>query len=184
MQWPRGPSRWAASSRIFGPWTILGTSGFILRPEALVALTVVVEAAARFAPRAAAAGVELRADADTGLSLLADRAAVERILGNLIDNALAVARPDGQVLVEARAGMGSAVAIRVSDDGPGFPPGSLERAFDRFYRSNPARTGPGTGLGLSIVRALARAHGGDAVAENLAPTGARVSVTLPALPRP
>ncbi len=162
----------------------LGTSGVVLRPEALDALTLVVQAAARFAPRATAAGVGLRADADAGLSLVADRAAMERILGNLIDNALAVARPGGQVLVEARPGTGGAVAIRVSDDGPGFPPGSLERAFDRFYRSNPARTGPGTGLGLSIVRALARAHGGDAVAENLAPTGARVSVTLPALPAP
>jgi two-component system sensor histidine kinase MprB len=107
---------------------------------------------------------------------------MERILGNLIDNALSVARQGGQVLVEARGATGGGVAIRVSDDGPGFPPGSLERAFDRFYRSNPARTGPGTGLGLSIVRALARAHGGDAVAENLAPTGARVTVTMPVMP--
>ena len=73
------------------------------------------------------------------------------------------------------------MAFRVSDDGPGFPAGSLERAFDRFYRADPARTGPGTGLGLSIVRALARAHGGDAVAENLAPSGARITVTLPAV---
>ena len=48
-----------------------------------------------------------------------------------------------------------------------FPPGSLERVFDRFYRADPARSGPGSGLGLAIVRALARAHGGDATAENL-----------------
>lgn len=162
----------------------LGTSGVLLRPEALDALTLAVEAAARFAPRAATAGVELRADADAGLSLVADRIAIERILGNLIDNALAVARQGSRVLVEARGTATGAVVIRVSDDGPGFPPGSLERAFDRFYRANPARTGPGTGLGLSIVRALARAHGGDAVAENLAPTGARVTVTIPAVATP
>jgi signal transduction histidine kinase len=85
------------------------------------------------------------------------------------------------VLVEARLAAGGSVAIRVSDDGPGFPAGSVERAFDRFFRADPARTGPGTGLGLSIVRALARAPGGDAVAENLAPSGARVTVTLPAI---
>ena len=160
----------------------LGSGGLALRPEALDPGTMAAEAVARFAPRAAAAGVELRAGTDEGLALTADRAAVERILGNLIENALAASRSGGQVLVEARAaagGSGRAVAFRVSDDGPGFPPGSLERAFDRFYRADSARAGPGTGLGLSIVRALARAHGGDAVAENLAPSGARVTVTLP-----
>jgi signal transduction histidine kinase len=159
----------------------LGTGGLALRPEALDPAGLAADAVARFVPRAAAAGVDLRADSDPGLSLAADRAAVERILGNLIDNSLAVARPRGHVLVEARLAAGGSIALRVSDDGPGFPAGSLERAFDRFFRADPARTGPGTGLGLSIVRALARAHGGDAVAENLAPSGARITVTLPAV---
>jgi signal transduction histidine kinase len=161
----------------------LGTGGVALRPEALDPGVLAAEAVARFAPRAAAGGVDLRAEADAGLSLAADHAAVERILGNLIDNALAVARNGGRVLVEARLAAGGAVAFRVSDDGSGFPAGSVDRAFDRFYRADPARSGPGTGLGLSIVRALARAHGGEAVAENLAPSGARITVTLPAVAR-
>jgi signal transduction histidine kinase len=55
-------------------------------------------------------------------------------------------------------------------------------AFDRFYRGDPARSGPGSGLGLAIVRELARAHGGVAIAENLTPRGARVSVILPVQP--
>lgn len=160
----------------------VGTAGVALRPEPLDPAALVVDAAARFGPRAAAAGVELRTAADPGLTLAADRAAVERILGNLVDNALAVVPAGGHVLVEAQAGVAGGVAFRVSDDGPGFPAGSLERAFDRFYRADPARTGSGTGLGLSIVRALARAHGGDAVAENLAPSGARVTASLPGLP--
>ena len=159
----------------------LGTGGLALRPEGLDPSALAADAVGRFAPRAAVGGVDLRADSDPGLSLAADRAAVERMLGNLIDNSLAVARPGGHVLVEARLAAGGSVAFRVSDDGPGFPAGSLDRAFDRFFRADPARTGPGTGLGLSIVRALARAHGGDAVAENLAPSGARVTVTLPAV---
>lgn len=158
-----------------------GTSGVPLRPEALDPAALVADAVTRFAPRASAERVELRSDADQGLDLVADRAAVERILGNLVDNALAVVPAGGHVLVEARRGAGDSVAFRVSDDGPGFPPGSLERVFDRFYRADPARTGPGTGLGLSIVLALARAHGGTAVAENLAPTGGRVTVALPAI---
>ena len=160
----------------------VGTAGVALRPEQLDPAALVADAVARFGPRADAAGIELRAAFDPGLALASDRAAIERILGNLVDNALGVVPSGGHVLVEAQAVGTGSVAFRVSDDGPGFPAGSLERVFDRFYRADPARTGPGTGLGLSIVRALARANGGDAVAENLAPTGARVTVTLPATP--
>jgi signal transduction histidine kinase len=172
-----------------------------LRPEPLDAGALVAAAIERFAPAAAAAGIELRGEhgrADGGppsdddpptLSLTADRAAVERVLANLVENALAaVPRPGGQVLVDAhrvRDAQGrAAVALRVSDDGRGFPPGTLERVFDRFYRADAARSGSGSGLGLAIVRALARAHGGEATAENLAPTGARVTVTLPVVSLP
>lgn len=179
-----------------------------LRPEPLDAGALVAAAVERFAPAAAAAGIELRGEDAHGpggsavdgaapggsddppvLTLTADRAAVERILANLVENALAsVPRPGGHVLVDACPVRGearpAAVAFRVSDDGRGFPPGSLDRVFDRFYRADPARSGPGSGLGLAIVRALARAHGGDATAENLAPTGARVTVTLPVVPLP
>ena len=56
------------------------------------------------------------------------------------------------------------------------------RVFERFYRADPARTGPASGLGLAIVRELATAHGGTAHAENVAPHGARVSVVLPTVP--
>jgi two-component system sensor histidine kinase MprB len=72
----------------------------------------------------------------------------------------------------------------VTDDGPGFAPGDVDRAFQRLYRGDPSRSGPGTGLGLAIVRELARAHGGDAIAENVAPHGARISVSLPVTPGP
>lgn len=152
-----------------------------LMPEPLDPAALVADAEARFAQAAARAGAELRADADEGLELLADRGATERILGNLVANALASVRPGGHVLVEARRSGERGVAFRVSDDGSGFPPGALERVFDRFYRADPARSGSGSGLGLSIVRALAAAHGGTATAENLAPTGARVTVELPSV---
>ena len=123
------------------------------------------------------------------LSLAADRIALDRILGNLVDNALSVVGPGGKIRLEARAVDGGAevdgpaIAFSVVDDGPGFTPGGTTRAFERFYRGDPSRTGQGSGLGLSIVRELARAHGGTAVAENLSPRGARVSVILPVAPR-
>ncbi len=166
-----------------------------IRPEPLEPHALVAEAAARFGPQAEAAGVALTSAADPGLALMADRAAVERMLGNLVANALGHLSRGGRVLVEARSAVvpaisgavsgrvtmtGMWVALRVSDDGPGFPPGSLERVFDRFYRADPSRAGGNSGLGLSIVRAFAEAHGGQAFAENLAPSGARVTVLLPA----
>jgi signal transduction histidine kinase len=161
-----------------------------LRPEPLDAAALVAVAAERFAGRASAAGAELRAQVvgePGSLAFAADRVAIERILANLVDNALravsAVGR--GTVLLEALPSSLTgqpAVIVRVSDDGPGFPPDAVGRVFDRFYRADPARAGGSAGLGLAIVRSLARAHGGEAVAENLAPTGARVSVTLPAVP--
>jgi len=60
--------------------------------------------------------------------------------------------------------------------------GTSERVFERFFRADPSRAGGGSGLGLAIVRELARAHGGEAWAENVAPHGARVTVLLPLSP--
>jgi len=180
-----------------------GIDGLHLEP--LDAQEVLEATAARFAAGARAAGADL-AVAESGttgttgapgprgaatkapLALAADRLALDRILGNLVDNALAQVQPGGMIRLEARrvdgaAGVaGPAIAFAVVDDGPGFPPGGTDRAFERFYRGDPSRAGSGSGLGLSIVRELARAHGGSAVAENLVPRGARVSVILPVRP--
>jgi signal transduction histidine kinase len=164
-----------------------------LRPEQVDGGVLLAETVERFRARAAARQVELSvigataAGAPAGtppdLGFSADRVAVDRILGNLIENALAVApSPGGHVWLEARS-TPDWVTLLVSDDGPGFPPGETERIFDRFYRGDPARSGPGSGLGLAIVRDLARAHGGEARAESLAPHGARVIIDLPRTPR-
>ncbi len=159
-----------------------------LRPEQIDARALLAGTVERFGARAAGKGVALTAidasgpvEADLGFS--ADRVAVDRILGNLVDNGLAVvSSPGGHVWLEAR-GSAEWITLAVSDDGPGFPNGATERVFDRFYRGDPARSGSGSGLGLAIVRELARAHGGEAQAENLAPHGARVVVHLPRTPR-
>jgi signal transduction histidine kinase len=130
----------------------------------------------------AAAGGTAAAD---GASFVADRGAVERIMANLISNALAAApAPGGHLWLRAEAGPAETVVLSVTDDGPGFPPGAAARAFERFYRADPSRSGPGSGLGLAIVREFAAAHGGTAHAENVAPRGARVSVVLPRVPKP
>ena len=174
----------------------IGGGEVAIRPEMLDARLLVAEAVSRFGARAAAAGVDLAAaDASTEpLPLAADRLALERMLGNLVENAIDAAARDragraraGTVRIEAtleRATGGGAESIRIDvlDDGPGFPEGAANRAFERFWRGDPARAGTGSGLGLAIVRELAEAHGGSAHAENRSPRGATVGVTLPRVP--
>jgi two-component system, OmpR family, sensor kinase len=169
----------------------LRTGGAGLRPEQIDAGELLAQTADRFRARASGKGIELLVIGDgtagaspaADLGFSADRVAVDRILGNLIENALSVVpSPGGHVWLEARSSA-EWITLLVSDDGPGFPPGATERIFDRFFRGDPARSGPGSGLGLAIVRELARAHGGEALAESLAPRGARVIVHLPRTPR-
>jgi signal transduction histidine kinase len=109
-----------------------------------------------------------------------DAEGLRRMLVNLIDNAVRYAAGRVQVAVAAD-GRGWAL-ITVTDDGPGIPPHSLERAFDRFTVLDEARSrgsgAEGAGLGLAIVRATAIAHGGTAWLENAGP-GLRACVRLP-----
>ncbi|HLX35190.1 MAG TPA: HAMP domain-containing sensor histidine kinase [Candidatus Limnocylindrales bacterium] len=162
------------------------------RPEPIDVHAVLAEAAGRFAAQAQAAGVTVVADpiADGDLSLAADRVALDRMLGNLLSNALAVVDHGGTIRLEAgattlprdRGATDPAVWLGVIDDGPGFPPGGAAKAFERFWRGDEARAGTGSGLGLAIVRELAMSHGGTVYAENVTPHGARVGVILPRVP--
>ena len=106
-----------------------------------------------------------------------DPDAIERALGNLVDNAAKWSPPEGVVRVRVCAGPQEAV-FAVADEGPGIPPDDLPHVFDRFYRSPAARSKPGSGLGLSIVRQIADTHGGRAAAQPL-PVGLEMLLTLP-----
>lgn len=123
-------------------------------------------------------GVSIRVEGDAAVT--ADRMAVDQILTNLMGNARRFAR--SAVLVRVSTEAHDRVVVEVADDGPGFPPDLLPRAFDRFARSVGARTreAGGAGLGLAIVAALATAAGGTAEASNGPPLGGGcVRVTLP-----
>jgi signal transduction histidine kinase len=110
--------------------------------------------------------------------------ALKRALTNLISNAVMYGG-SARVRLVPPASVGAAGAmltIEVEDDGPGIPPGELERVFEPFHRGEPSRnreTG-GVGLGLPIARNILRAHGGDVVLANRPTGGAKATVTLPA----
>lgn len=84
---------------------------------------------------------------------------VQRVLLNLIQNAIRHTPADGSVTVRARSGAGG-VEIEVADEGEGIAPADGERVFDAFYRGDESRSGDGAGLGLAISRAIVEAHGG------------------------
>jgi signal transduction histidine kinase len=107
---------------------------------------------------------------------------LRQLVANLVQNALRHANSSVTVRVQRRP---PHALLTVEDDGPGLPPGALERVFDRFYRVDRgrSRTQGGSGLGLAIVKHVAEEHGGRAWAENRpGSSGAKFSVQLPAEP--
>ena len=106
---------------------------------------------------------------------------VERVLVNLVSNALRHTPSDGSVAVRVEPGGAADVRVSVEDSGEGLAPEALRRMFDRFWRGDEARTSAsgGAGLGLAISRALVEAQGGRIWAENRPGGGARISFTLP-----
>ena len=151
--------------------------GLSLRLETIRARDLLDSVQNRFAWRAAEHGRSLVVEGPVELELNGDRLRLEQALGNLVENALR--HGDGTVRIAARRA-DPGVELVVTDEGPGFADGLLERAFDRFSSGDESRSGGGAGLGLAIVDAIARAHGGSASARNVDGGGAEVRISLPA----
>lgn len=104
---------------------------------------------------------------------------LQRMIANLLDNALKYTEPGGRVDVTLNRA-GENIEIRVLDTGVGIPEDDQARVFDRFFRCDQSRTLSGCGLGLSYSRAVARSHGGDIVVSSSLEKGSCFAVTLPA----
>jgi two-component system phosphate regulon sensor histidine kinase PhoR len=113
--------------------------------------------------RAAEKNVTLENLVPAGLGAHADADRLQQVLFNLTENAIKYGRRDGRVSIGGKALSENIVELWVHDDGPGIPPDSRERVFERFYRVDRARSAEtgGTGLGLSIVKHIVQAHGGE-----------------------
>ncbi len=105
-----------------------------------------------------------------------DPDALERVLRNLIDNALAAIQPTGRIDVQVRR-LNGYIQARVTDDGPGVPEQQRQHIFERFVRLDPSK--PGHGLGLAIARRIAHQHHGDLTCDPT-PNGASFTLRLPA----
>jgi signal transduction histidine kinase len=137
-------------------------------------------ARARRGPRGPGMRIGVR-DADDLPLVLADPGRIGQALDNMLENALRYAAGEVEVVIRHA---GSSVEIHVLDDGPGFPPEFLSRAWERFSRADAARTEDGVGLGLAIIRTIAELHGGRADAANRQGGGADVWISLPSASAP
>lgn len=151
-------------------------SGLPLRRMPLDARALLEEVAARHSARADALGRPITVDAD-GARFDGDHERLEQALSNLVENALRHGGGPVRLRAETRDG---ALELHVVDEGHGMPEAFVGQAFERFARADPARGRGGSGLGLAIVRAIARAHGGEAHVANPPGGGLDAWITLPA----
>jgi two-component system, OmpR family, sensor kinase len=135
--------------------------------------------------RAGARGAHIQCQA-TAARIMIDPMRVRQAVDNLLDNAIRHSTPGSPIRVDAKVS-GDVATVTVENRGPGFAEDILSRVFEPFVRGEPPHDGPptdaasggqGAGLGLTIVRAVAEAHGGTAIAQNV-PGGARVTMTVP-----
>lgn len=133
----------------------------------------------RLRAQAERAGVELATDCQPGLpSILAEAPRLEQVLVNLVHNAIKFTPRGGHVLVAAKR-IQNAVEFSVSDTGVGIDRDDLERIFERFYKTDPARNKSGTGLGLAIAKHMVEAHNGHIGVESKQGAGSRFYFTIP-----
>jgi signal transduction histidine kinase len=127
-------------------------------------------------------GVSLTSELADGLPEVAgDEQRLSQVLSNLLSNALRHTPQGGQIAIVAQQVDGKDVRIAVQDDGEGIPSDELPHVFERFYRTDHARsrdTG-GSGLGLAIARSLVEAHGGQIGVESVEGEGSTFTFSLP-----
>ncbi len=154
----------------------VGTSNAINEEVDIAELTQ--NACELFGPVAEENEIDLILNVGSSCHVLGNNQNLQRMLANLLDNALKYTDPRGKVNVELKS-VGESIKISIADTGMGIPEAEQARIFDRFYRCDQSRSKEGCGLGLSYSRAVAHAHGGDAEVHSELGKGSTFTVTLP-----
>ncbi len=152
-----------------------------IRIERVPPARLVDGAVERLVLQAERAGIEVSIQCEDNLPpVRADPPRMQQVLMNLLHNAIKFTPPSGQIMIVAEVVPGAdRVRFGVLDTGVGIPPEDLPRIFERFYKTDRARTGGGTGLGLAISKHLVEAHGGHIWAESDEGVGSRFYFELP-----
>jgi heavy metal sensor kinase len=140
---------------------------------------VVRDACELFLPMAENEGLSLVCKAPQRLIINGDIRMIQRMISNLLDNAVKYTPAGGKIDVTAHPDGRQSVQIAINDTGIGISAADMPHIFERFYRCDPSRSQTGTGLGLSFARAIARAHGGDVTVTSLPNKGSTFMVVLP-----
>jgi signal transduction histidine kinase len=133
-------------------------------------------------------GVEVTTDLAESLPVLwGDDASLQRVLINLLDNAVNASKAGGRLKITARASKAleakrPGIHIEIADQGAGIPAELLPKIFDLFLTTKPA--GKGTGLGLVVCQEIVKAHGGTIDIDSAVGTGTTVRIYLPSDERP
>lgn len=132
-------------------------------------------------PHSIERGVSIRTTLGDDLApVLADSHKIQRVMYNLIQNAIRHTPADGTITVKAQD-IGGMVQIDVTDTGDGIPETDIDRVFERFYRGEKSRSRElgGSGLGLAIAKGIVEAHGGSIWVESYPGSGSQFSFSLP-----
>lgn len=122
--------------------------------------------------------ISLWVDIDEPVEVICDAPTLQRVLMNILDNAITHSPESSTVMAHLGLRDGCA-AITISDTGPGIPEEHLPKIFDRFYRSDGPRSTPGSGLGLAIAKTIIEAHGGTIQLASTPASGTVVTILLP-----
>jgi two-component system phosphate regulon sensor histidine kinase PhoR len=152
-----------------------------LRLSAVPATSIIEPSVERLAPQAERANIAIKVTVADDLPLaLADATRVERVMTNLLHNALKFSPEDGRVSIDVTYDERKDVLLfRVQDNGVGIADNDIPRIFERFYKTDRARTHVGTGLGLAIAKHIIQAHGGSIWVKSKVGKGSTFYFTLP-----
>lgn len=131
-----------------------------------------------FEPVADEKQIDLSCELDNGCSMRGNVQSLQRMLANLLDNALKYTPPNGKVGINLGCADAS-IKVVVTDTGIGIPQPDQARIFERFFRCDQSRSETGCGMGLSFSQAVARAHGGEISVASEAGNGATFTITFP-----
>ena len=142
---------------------------------------LVQDAVGLFLPMAEDKHIAVKVQAPSGARFFSDRRKLQRILGNLLDNAIKFTPPGGAITISV-SGDDKRVLIGVGDTGIGISEKDVSQIFEKFFRADKSRSEAGSGLGLSLARAFAYSLGGSITATSVSGEGSTFTVILPYRP--